>query len=95
MSSQKNVSFPQVRTVPEFKGRVFAACASQQLSYSTLVTKLLEQWLSGNVDLEEVLDRQFSADCTAALDSSRTQRAFRKLAQHHDPRRTYPDALEA
>ena len=89
----KEAELPRVRTKPDFRKKVFKACESIDMNYSTVVTRLLERWLVGDIQLEIELDQQFIATAEAAINSPRGQAALKDFAKNHDPKRKYPNAI--
>lgn len=89
---RKATELPRVRTQPDFKDKVFDACESINLKYSTVVTRLLERWLSGDVDLKMELDQQFIKAATAAFESPRGKDALKKFSEIYEPNKEYPEA---
>jgi len=85
----KAASLPAVRTDPDFKGQVTEACSKLNLTYSTVVTRLLEQWLTGDIKLKMELDEEFTTAAKEAFESNRGRAAFQKLENNYDPNRSY------
>ena len=64
------------------------------MNYSTVVTKLLEDWLKGYTKIEFELDAEFVEACTEVIESNEVQDALVKLAKHHKKsKRTYKNAV--
>ena len=92
--STKIASLPSIRTVPELAEKVREACASLELPYSMVVENLLRQWVSGNVRLQMELDPDFVANAKAALESEKSQKSMRKLAEGFKKNREYPETIQ-
>ncbi len=86
--------FPEITTDPEFKNRVEHACKASHLTYADVVTRLLNQWLNGMIDLENEPDPDFVINAREALRSENVRNAMKRLGEQFDARRTYPNAIK-
>ena len=86
--------FPEITTDPEFKNRVEQACEASHLTYADVVTRLLNQWLNGMIDLENEPDPDFVTHAREALRSENVRNAMKRLGERFDARRTYPNAIK-
>ena len=93
MQKQK-ILLPAVETTPEFKEKVEQTCRTAGISYSAAVLGLLRKWTDQDIgpDIEPV--PEFMASACEAFRSERVQKAIRRLAEKHDPGRTYPHAVK-
>ena len=91
--SVKAAVLPSVKTTPEFKKRVEDACQSIQLQYSEVVIRLLQEWITGTIEVTQEPDPDFIASAQEALRSEPVQNAIKELAEHYTPR-TYPHAIK-
>jgi len=93
--SLKAAVLPSVKTTLEFKKSVEDACASAQLSYSDVIRQLLQDWITGEIDLMQEPDTDFVASAQEALRSEHVQDALKALGEKYLPNRTYPHAIKA
>ena len=84
-------SLPAVRTEPEFKEQVVKACKELNLNYSTVVTHLLEKWVTGQIKLELELDQEFIDAAKTALHSQQGEELLDNLLHNFDPERDYAE----
>lgn len=84
---------PKIMTTPEFKERVEHTCKEFQVTYATVVTRLLEEWLNGNIALEIEPDSDFVASTHEAFRSESVQQTLKQLGMQYDSKRTYPRAV--
>ncbi|MDI6794009.1 MAG: hypothetical protein QME81_14290 [bacterium] len=85
----------EVMTTPEFKERVEHTCQEFHLNYATVVIRLLEEWLNGDIRLDIEPDPEFVASAHEAFRSEQVQQTLKQLGTQYDPTRTYPHALKA
>ena len=93
MQKQK-ILLPAVETTPEFKEKVDQTCRTAGLPYSAVVLGLLRKWMDQDMGPDIEPDPDFAASAREAFKSERVQQAIRRLAEEHDPGRTYPHAVK-
>ncbi|MBL4621957.1 MAG: hypothetical protein JKY89_06120 [Immundisolibacteraceae bacterium] len=76
----KLATLPPVRSDEDFKEKVMKACNQVGLSYSVVLTKLLEDWLQGSHKLEFELDQDFINSCKRVINSDKAKDIFMDLA---------------
>jgi hypothetical protein len=64
-------------------------------SYVTVVLRLLEKWVAGDIDLDIEPDPEFVASAHEAFRTEAVQKALQQLGEHYDANRTYPNAVKA
>lgn len=88
-------TLPEITTTPDFKAQVEQTCQSFHLSYSTVVTCLLEAWMRGDILLDIDPDHDFLSGVHEAFRSDEVRQAIRQLGTRYDPDRNYPHAVKA
>ena len=68
-------------------------CKEFQVTYATVVIRLLEEWLNGNISLEIEPDPDFVASTREAFRSESVQQTLKQLGMQYDSKRTYPHAV--
>jgi hypothetical protein len=91
----KAAVLPSIKTTPEFKKKVEDACESIQLQYSEVILRLLQEWITGTIEVTQEPAPDFVASAQEALRSEHVQSALKELGEHYIPQRTYPHAIKA
>jgi hypothetical protein len=90
-----NELLPEITITSEFKARLERTCEECHVAYATLVTRLLEEWMNGNIPLNVEPDPDFVASAREAFQTESVQQTLMQLGTRYDPTRTYPHAVPA
>ena len=86
---------PEIATSTTFKKKIAQQCDKLHVSYGTVVLRLLEKWVAGDIDLDIEPDPEFVASAHEAFRTEAVQKALQQLGERYDANRTYPNAVKA
>ena len=86
---------PGVRTTKSFREQIMSACDQVGLAYATVVSRLLQDWVTGKVKLDFELDADFVRTAEEAFRSPETQKKLGQLALHLEKNVDYSSAIKS